>query len=148
VLDGLDCEPGVLPGVLRTHSVVVARYRGAPSEDCEYLVSRLSEWLNGPTFQIADDDWRLPYALLKAIVAHLYLAWIHPFGDGNGRTARLIELQILLAAGVPTPATHLLSNHYNQTRAYYQRRLDEASRRDDGLIRFIRYAVQGFVDGL
>jgi Fic family protein len=55
-------------------------------------------------------------ALMKAILTHLYIAWIHPFGDGNGRTARLAELQILLAAGMPMPASHLLSNHYNTTR--------------------------------
>lgn len=56
------------------------------------------------------------YAIFKAVVAHLYLAWIHPVGDGNGRTARLVEFQILLSSGVPSPAAHLLSNHYNQTR--------------------------------
>jgi Fic/DOC family len=41
--------------------------------------------------------------LVKAILAHLYIAWIHPFGDGNGRAARLMELRILLEAGVPMP---------------------------------------------
>jgi hypothetical protein len=68
------------------------------------------------------------YAILKAMVAHLYLAWTHPFGDGNGRTARLIEFHILLSAGVPSPAAHLFSNHYNQTRAEYYRQLDRASK--------------------
>jgi len=68
-----------------------------------------------------------------AIIAHLYLAWIHYFGDGNGRTARCVELQILFATGeVPTPATHLLSNHYNTTRDEYYRQLDAASRQHDG----------------
>ena len=149
VLEGLELEDGVVPGEFRTHSVVVSRYRGAPAEDLDFLIGRMCEWLNGPDFfRAADDPWHLPFAILKAIAAHLYLAWIHPFGDGNGRTARLIELQILLAAGVPTPATHLLSNHYNQTRAEYQRCLDEASRRQDGQMRLIMYAVQGFVDGL
>ncbi|MGI0129821.1 MAG: Fic family protein, partial [Thermoplasmata archaeon] len=126
VLDGLELETEVVPGAMRTHSVVVARYRGAPWQDCDYLLDQLCEWLKGPGFTPPDQTMRLPYAILKAVAAHLYLAWIHPFGDGNGRTARLMELQILLAAGVPTPATHLLSNHYNQTRSEYQRVLDEA----------------------
>jgi Fic family protein len=43
----------------------------------------------------------IPYAILKAILAHLCLAWIHPFGDGNGRTARLVEFQILIFPGCP-----------------------------------------------
>ncbi len=87
-------------------------------------------------------------AIVKAILAHLYIAWIHPFGDGNGRTARLMELRILLEAGVPTPATHLLSNHYNQTRTEYYRQLRLASKGDAGVLHFIQYALQGFVDGL
>jgi len=87
-------------------------------------------------------------ALAKAIIAHLYIAWIHPFGDGNGRTARLMELRILLEAGVPTPATHLLSNHYNQTRSEYYRQLRLASKSGGDVLPFILYALQGFVDGL
>ncbi len=128
--------------------MVVGLYRGAPWEDCEYLVERLCQWLESSDFDPSGDDWTIPYALLKAMVAHLYIAWIHPFDDGNGRTARLMELQILLAAGVPMPATHLLSNHYNATRTEYYRRLDEASKSGGDVVPFLRYATQGFVDGL
>jgi Fic family protein len=88
------------------------------------------------------------YAILKAVVAHLYLAWIHPFGDGNGRTARLVEFQILLSSGVPSPAAHLLSNHYNQTRSEYYRQLDRASKSGGELAPFIEYGARGFVAGL
>ena len=43
--------------------------------------------------------------LVRAMMAHLYLAWIHTFGDGNGRTARLLEFLILARSGkVPLPA--------------------------------------------
>lgn len=78
----------------------------------------------------------------------LYLAWIHPFGDGNGRTARLLEFHILLSAGVPSPAAHLFSNHYNQTRTEYYRQLDLASKSGGDIVPFTGYAVRGFVDGL
>jgi len=74
--------------------------------------------------------------------------WIHPFGDGNGRTARLVEFQILLQAGIPSPAAHLLSNHYKQTRTEYYRQLATASRSGGNILPFIEYAVGGFVDGL
>lgn len=147
VLDGLE-QDDVHPGEFRRQSVVVGRYRGAPCEDCEYLVESLCEWLESSDFNPPDDEWRIPYALIKAAAAHLYIAWIHPFDDGNGRTARLIELQILLAAGVPMPATHLLSNHYNATRTDYYRRLEEASESGGDVVPFLRYAAQGFVDGI
>ncbi len=147
VLEKLTLDADVVPGEIRHHSVGVFRYRGAPYEDCEYLLNRLGEWLTGPDFD-GPPDQRIALAIVKAIVAHLYLAWIHPFGDGNGRTARLTELQILLASGVPTPAAHLLSNHYNQTRTEYYRQLDYSSQSGGGITRFIRYAVQGLRDGL
>lgn len=148
VLQGLDLEEGVVPGEIRTHSVVVGSYRAAPAEDCDYLLERLSGWLEAD-FEPPDPDFRLPWVILKAVVAHLYFVWIHPFGDGNGRTARLMELQTLLAAGAPTPACHLLSNHYNLTRAEYYRQLHLASRAQAGdPLPFIAYAVRGFVDGL
>ena len=78
----------------------------------------------------------------------IYLAWIHPIGDGNGRTARLIEFHLLLANGVPATAAQLLSNHYNQTRTEYYRQLDQSSKAGGQIIPFVRYALQGFVDGL
>ena len=147
VLRDLPLGAGVVPGRVRDHSVGVARYRGAPHQDCEYLLGRLSHWLNKSDLNTDDQDFRVPYAILKAIVAHLYIAWIHPFGDGNGRTARLLEVQILLAAQLPAPACHLLSNHYNLTRNEYYRQLDQASRTGDP-IPFIEYAVRGLVDGV
>ena len=93
-----------------------------------------------------------PLVILKAILAHLYIAWyiawIHPFGDGNGRVARLIEFQLLIQAGVPLPAAHLLSDFYNKTRDAYYRELSRTSKPPYSVERFIHYAVQGFVDEL
>jgi Fic family protein len=148
VLTALDSEPHITPGEYRKTSVVVGNYRGAPAEDCEYLVEHLCEWLNGDDFAPPTPDWKVPLALIKAVLAHLYLAWIHPFDDGNGRSARLMELQILLAAGMPMPATHLLSNHYNETRSEYYRQLQAASRSGGDVLPFIRYALRGFLDGI
>lgn len=152
VLDGLELEDEVTPGVCRRHTVGVLRYKGASAEDCELLLQKLCDWLNGPDFQMqADDDEYMHFlrTLLKALMAHLYIAWIHPFGDGNGRTARLLEVEILLQSGlVSMPAAHLLSNHYNMTRSQYYRELDRASKSGDDITSFVAYAVQGLVDGL
>lgn len=148
VLNGLDLEDGVVPGEFRQHNVEVHTYRGAPWEDCEYLVDRLCDWVNGDAFKPEDRHMEIPMALLKAIISHVYLAWIHPFGDGNGRTARLLEFQILAGAGVPTPASHLLSSHYNMTRTEYYMQLDRTSKTKGDVIPFICYALEGFVDQL
>ena len=155
VLQDLAVDEDVVPGEIRKHSVVVGRYRCAPAEDCEYLLERLCQLLNEfPSTLGSGPAGATVMTVVKAVFAHLYLVWIHPFGDGNGRTARLLELYILLTAGLPQPTGHLLSNHYNRTRSEYYRCLDAASHPRHspeytvGVVDFIRYAVQGFVDGL
>ncbi|MBW4437597.1 MAG: Fic family protein [Pleurocapsa minor GSE-CHR-MK-17-07R] len=146
VLSGLASEEDAAPGQFRSHDVRVGPYKGAPAQDVPWLVSRMCDWLNS--------DWAFPPALktaagiLKSIVAHVYVAWIHPFADGNGRTARLVELHTLMDIGFPSPTLHLLSNHYNQTRTEYYRFLDISSRTENGLYRFIEYALQGLLDNL
>lgn len=145
VLDGLSLDESIVPGRVRTYSVGVGGYRAAPAEDCEYLLEKLCSWLN--EFKIPENS-RITFAIVKAIIAHIYFVLIHPFGDGNGRTARLIEFQILLEAGIPTPAAHLLSNFYNQTRAEYYRQLDKTTKMNGDISDFIKYASTGFVDQL
>jgi len=148
VLAGLELDENVVPGRIRGHSVVAGTYKGAPAKDCEYLLKKLCNWLN-QTDLLPSKGNRIARGILKAIIAHLYLAWIHPFGDGNGRTARLMEFVILLDAGIPTPAAHLLSNHYNLTSSEYYRQLAYSSKAKLGDISdFIHYALQGLVDGL
>ena len=147
VLHDLPLKEDVVPGTVREHEVGVGRYRGAPPQDCEFLLDRLCNWLNNESF-LPDEERRIAYGILKAIIAHLYVAWIHPFGDGNGRTARLVEFQLLLSCGVPSAAAHLLSNHYNMTREEYYRQLDISSKSGGEIIPFIKYALQGFIDGL
>lgn len=150
VLQGLDLEEGPVPGRIRTGNVVVGRYRGAPPEDCRYLLDRLCVWLNGPDFKAeSNDEYGFLKLAAKAAAAHLYLAFIHPFDDGNGRTARLVELRIMVEADLPLAVCHLLSNHYNRTRAEYYRVLDRASRVEPyGVGEFFSYALNGLVEGL
>lgn len=149
VLDGLPAEDGVVPGEIRTKGVGVGSvYRGAPAGDCEYLLDQLCDWLEQLTAD-AGPDGRKGVGVIRAILAHLYLAWIHPFGNGNGRTARLIEFQLLLEAGFPSPACHLLSNYYNRTRTRYYQVLRETSHAAPyPAWKFVSYALQGFVEEL
>jgi Fic family protein len=139
-------DESAIPGEIRTHNVVVGNvYRPPEGKDISQLFEKFCEWLNSDSFK--NEQTPLLFAIIKAVVAHLYFVWIHPFGDGNGRVARLIEFAILLDSGVPSPAAHLLSNHYNITRAEYYRQLDKASKTADPTD-FITYAIEGFLDGL
>lgn len=147
ILEGLELGENITPGEIRSIEVGVGRYLCPPAAECERLVARLGEWLD----EMYDERLNPPnlaLPILKAILAHLYLVWIHPFADGNGRTARLLEHYIMLAGGVPETATHLLSHFYNKTRSNYYRSLEASSKSLNGVTGFLLYALQGFVDEL
>ncbi len=148
ILAGLELEDHVVPGQTRECSVAAGTYLGPPPEDVDHLLGRLCEWLENSSFEPPNEQQRIPYAFIKAVVAHVYIEWVHPFGDGNGRLGRLVEFLILISSGVPLPAAHVLTSHYNDTRREYYRQLNNASRNGGDLRPFLLYAAQGFVDGL
>ena len=135
-----------VPGEFRNVLVGAGGYKAVDPQDVEGLMDAMCLWLNSDYFKIPNTPLIIN-SIIKAIVAHLYLEWVHPFGDGNGRVGRLLEFAILISSGVPSPAAHLLSNHYNQTRNEYYRQLNAATQKRD-VCDFVAYAVQGFRDGL
>lgn len=136
-----------VPGVFRSGEVVVGTYRAPDHRAVPSLVSSMCDWLRK---EFSYEPERRPdfrNGIVEAIVAHVYLVWIHPFGDGNGRSARLLEFYLLLRSGIPNTCAHILSNHYNNTRSEYYRHLSAAGRTCD-LTAFIQYAIIGLHDGL
>ena len=149
VLDGIPDAPEVVPGELRKHDVTAGRYRAVHWPEVPEHVERLVRWVAELRDQVTSrsrPEERFVNAVLAAILTHLYIAWIHPFGNGNGRVARLFEVQILSESGVvPLVATNLLSDHYNKTRNDSYRHLDLAQ---TSVAEFVQYAVRGFLDEL
>ncbi|MEI6608653.1 MAG: Fic family protein [Deltaproteobacteria bacterium] len=142
--DHLKAAPGQFR--ISGHDVVVGSYKPPLGKDVLPLIIQLCDWLK-EIFHYEDGKQNFTEQVLQAIVCHVYIAWIHPFGDGNGRTARLIEFYLLLRAGLPDIASHILSNHYNNTREEYYRQLERAGK-ERNLSGFIAYALLGFRDGL
>lgn len=135
-----------IPGKLRNYNVIVGvKYRPPDYHDVESLLKQFCDWSVKEFHFAKGQDFR--NSVIQAIVSHVYIAWIHPFGDGNGRTARLLEFYILLRSGNPDFASHLLSNFYNETRNEYYRHL-EKSTKTGNLSDFIAYAIKGYRDGL
>lgn len=66
-----------------------------------------------------EDDEDIPI-VVKAAAAHLNLALIHPFRDGNGRMARGLPTLILAREGIVSPAFSSIEEHLGRdTRGYY-----------------------------
>jgi Fic family protein len=135
-----------IPGQLRNSDVVVGRYRCPDYRDVPILLERLCQWLRNE-FKYGKTEQSFSEVVIQAIVTHIYIEWIHPFGDGNGRTGRLVEFYILLRGGNPDISSHILSNYYNLTRTTYYRQIEKATE-SRSLSEFIEYALLGFRDGL
>ena len=64
--------------------------------DCLQLPCYMKSFINFINEDNIEDD------LVKASVIHFYLAFIHPYFDGNGRIARLLHLWFLIQKGYKT----------------------------------------------
>jgi Fic family protein len=152
ILANLDHDDHVVPGEYTHTQLRADNYRAVPPEKVGLLMDHLCHWLNDLLAPLANPDtaadMRFFHAFLAAVLGHLYIAWIHPFGDGNGRTARLLECAVLAHSEVvPWVSSNLLPDHYNRTRSRYYQRLDVASRNQD-VLGFLTYSAQGYVDML
>lgn len=75
------------PGAYRKGSNQVGRFQPPDQGDVPSLMRSFALWLRNE-----DDE---PNPIIKAAIAHLHLVAIHPFWDGNGRTARGLETLLL-----------------------------------------------------
>jgi len=135
---GID-YPDNIPGKYRTHPVSVGNYVPPSGEDVRKLMREFIKWFNTGV-PIAWDS------IIRAIVAHFYVVSIHPFGDGNGRTARGVESFLLYRGGVNARGFYSLANYYYQHRHEYVQFLDQVRFQSNGdLTPFILFALQGLV---
>jgi len=85
----------------------------------------------------------------RALLAHFYLVTIHPFGNGNGRTARCVEASILYQNGYNTHGFYSLANYLYANREEYVRLL-QRTRNELAmeLTEFFAFGLHGFASEL
>lgn len=77
------------------------------------------------------------HPLLKACIAHFYLVYVHPFGDGNGRTARALSYMMLLQAGYDFFRYVSVSGVVAEERGRYYRAMRSVEESDGDMTYFI-----------
>jgi len=82
--------------------------------------------------------------VIVAAVAHHQLVTIHPFIDGNGRTARILATLVLYDRGYDIKKTFALEDYYNLKRQAYYKAIQKARKRND-LTSWLEYFSQGFL---
>jgi Fic family protein len=95
----------VLPGALRAFDVQVGRHVAPAWRDLDALLARFAvvydpRCFAGNGLGPAGEAFDLARALPALGAANHRLLWIHPFGDGNGRVARLMTDAYLRRIGL------------------------------------------------
>ena len=92
----------------RTGEVV---HEGVDRDDLEPLIHQLLDYVNNAPVESV---------FLRAAMTHLNLVMLHPFTDGNGRTARCIHTAVLASDGIVAPPFSSIEEYigFNQQKYY------------------------------
>ncbi|MBL7076099.1 MAG: Fic family protein [Kiritimatiellae bacterium] len=114
-------EYRVTPGKMREVMVDVGRHTPPDFSALQGFMDRFHVFYGQTPIRATD-------RLTAIAAAHHRLAWIHPFGDGNGRVVRLHSHALLLRHGLDGGGLWTLSRGLARMRETYFTRLQEADR--------------------
>ena len=107
-------EYQIIPGKFRNFEVAVGAHQPPASKSLEKFIARFCEaYKNIPIGEI----------LIAAAASHHRLAWIHPFGDGNGRVVRIFTSSLLKAYGLNGGGIWSISRGLARNRSQYYAKL-------------------------
>jgi len=146
--DSKDC------GVFRNRQVFVGRrifdgtqfkeiveYMPPDTKDVPRLVEEFLDWLN------SDEAKKINPVILAGVV-HYEIARIHPFIDGNGRTARLSAALVLYKSGFDHRRFFALDDCYDEDRPAYYAALKTAQHSKNDITRWFEYFTTGVLDSI
>jgi Fic family protein len=139
IVTGADddhCEPGEPRGSDQNVTFGTPQHRGADGgEECRHCLCDLARALQ---HEFCEHD-----VLIQALAAHYHLAAMHPFRDGNGRTARALEALLLQRAGLRDSSFIAMSNYYYDEKPSYLATLADTRRAEHDLTPFLNFALKG-----
>jgi Fic family protein len=134
--DDDHCPPGQIRQRDENVTFGYPRHRGCEGGDpCR---SAFSDLLDAVQHEYRGHD-----PLIQAMALHYHFAAMHPFIDGNGRTARALEALILQRAGLRDTAFIAMSNYYCEEKPIYLSTLAEVRSRNHDLTSFIQFGLSG-----
>jgi len=111
-------------------------FRPPDNKDVPNLMGSLVEWLNSEAAKEFD-------SVIEAGIAHYEFVRIHPFVDGNGRTARVLATLILYLRGFDAKQFFCLDDYYDSDRQAYYRALQSVDQKTLDLTGWLEYFVKG-----
>ena len=144
IVDGLSPPPygegDSTPGQYRKLNLKINQSSHKPPE---WL--RVEEYMD-ELFEFINKVDSPKYDLLKTAIAHHRFVWIHPYGNGNGRTVRLLTYAMLVKAGFNVNLGRIInpSAVFCSNRNDYYTFLSEADKgTEEGATLWIEYVLKG-----
>ena len=134
--DDDHCPPGELRKTDQNVNFGAPRHRGA--EGGEEVRKAFDEFIRALRQEFRGHD-----PVIQALAAHYHFAAMHPFLDGNGRTARALEALMLQRAGLRNTAFIAMSNYYYDEKPAYLTALAAARAAQHDLTPFLLFALRG-----
>ena len=142
IVTGCDddhCEPGALRPAGWNVVFGAPTCRGAEGgEGCRAAFGALT---NAIAHEFRGHD-----RVIQALATHYHIGAMHPFGDGNGRTARALEAFMLRRAGVNDIVMVSLSNYYYAHKDEYLEALAATRRLGHDLTPFLIFTLTAVAD--
>lgn len=119
----------------------IVEYMPPDTKEVPSLVEEFLSWLN------SDEATKINPVILAGIV-HYEIARIHPFIDGNGRTARLLASLVLYKSGFDHRRFFALDDYYDKDRSLYYAALKTAQQNKGDITKWLEYFIDGVLDSI
>jgi len=114
----------------------IVEYMPPDTKNVPRLVTEFMKWLNS-------DKAKVINPVILAGIVHYEIARIHPFIDGNGRTARLMASLVLYESGFDHRRFFALDDYYDEDRASYYAALKTAQMDKGDISKWLEYFTDG-----
>lgn len=139
IVTGADddhCPPGAIRKKDQNVTFGEPRHRGCEGgTECDTQFESLC--------QAVTKEFRSHNILVQALALHYHLAAMHPFLDGNGRTARALEALFLRKAGLKDILFISMSNYYYEEKPTYLGTLAKTRASGHDLTEFLLFGLAG-----
>lgn len=114
-------------------------YEGPPASKVMVMMNKYMQWVNSVSEV---------HPLIKAAIVHLHFVYIHPFDDGNGRSARALSNLYLMNQDYQFINFLSPSDYFDHHRAEYYRAIQNTRAHDNDTTFFILYYLRALVEQL
>ncbi|MDT3428672.1 Fic family protein [Paenibacillus forsythiae] len=111
---------------LSTNRVI---YHAPKARDVQWMMDDLFKFIHSDTPEI--------HPIIKACIIHFYIVYVHPFFDGNGRTARAFTVMFLLKQGFQFFKYLSISTAINQKKGAYYKSIEDCEKNPTDITYFI-----------